>query len=187
MRLINSNTSTTIVTDRAWTTMPSTSSTYKIIHTGTPSFIQGRYDGKDTDKFFLPNYPIKILESVNIDSTTVAVTDVFQYEKKGKLVLSNSAARGYFTSKKAQLNHINYWFGVYPIPYIVKRLTAVIAAIQILNQQMGGTFDDPSTYTLPEGSVSVGQAYINIEGTIRRLDDERQKLESQVIKYLQIG
>jgi len=96
---------------------------------------------------------------------------------------TDDAEVSYWTSKKAQLNVISYWWGVYPLPYEVKRLTEVYAAIMCLEAQMGGTHNIPSTYSLPEGSVTIGQAYINIKGTWDTLMREKAALELRIIKY----
>ena len=48
---------------------------------------------------------------------------------------------------------------------------------------MGGTHNIPSTYSLPEGAVTIGQAYINIKGTWDTLMREKTALELKIIKY----
>jgi hypothetical protein len=46
---------------------------------------------------------------------------------------------------------------------------------------MGGTFDDLSTFSLPQFSGSIGQAYVNIKGTVDVLNKELMTLKQSVI------
>jgi len=187
VREITDNNSTAITVSPAWATNPSSDSDYRIIHTGKNPYVDGSsdglYDGDDTDTFFLPKYPLRLLVSVSIDGTSVSTSNIYQYKDSGKLLLGSDAEVSSWTSKTAQKNVIEYWWGVYPLPYEVKRLAMVVAAIKTLSAQMGGTHNIPSTYSLPEGSVTIGQAYINIKGTWDTLIREYTELVKRVIKY----
>ena len=184
MREVSSNTATVITLDADWTTNPDATSVYKMLDTGTdPHVPEELRDGDDTDIIFLDKYPLKLLVSASIDSTSVTTSTIYKYKTMGKLVLSSDSEVSSWTSKRAQLNDLDYWYGVYTVPYEVKRLTEVYAAIFILQSQMGGTHNIPSTYSLPEGSVTIGQAYINIKGTWDTLMREKDKLEIHIIKY----
>jgi len=48
---------------------------------------------------------------------------------------------------------------------------------------MGGTHNIPSSYQLPEGSVMIGQAYVNIRGAFDVLSKERDRLEQSIVRY----
>jgi hypothetical protein len=53
---------------------------------------------------------------------------------------------------------------------------------------MGGTFDDLSTFNLPNFSGSIGQAYVNIKGTVDVLNKEFEQLKKEVVgRYYYIG
>ena len=188
LRKITDNTATKLTLESDWTTNPDTTSTYKIIDTGVdPHVSEELRDGDDTNTIFLDKYPLQLLVSVAINSVSVTPSYIYQYKKMGKLKLSSDAEASYWTSAAAQLSVFDYWYGVYPIPYEVKRLTEVYAAIFILQSQMGGTHNIPSTYSLPEGSVTIGQAYINIKGTWDTLMREKDKLEARIIRYASFG
>ena len=102
----------------------------------------------------------------------------------GKLVLgTEDVEESYWTSLKAQKNELDYWYGVFPFPREVRRYALVCAAINTLQSQMGTTHNIPSTMTMPEGSLTVGQAYINIETTRKALETEKAQLEKRLIKY----
>jgi hypothetical protein len=48
---------------------------------------------------------------------------------------------------------------------------------------MGGTFDDPSSVSLPDMTVSVGQAYINIRSSLETLKEEYNELLKTIKVY----
>ena len=185
---ITDNTLTKLTLESDWATNPDATSLYRIIDTGTdPHISEELRDGDDTDTIFLYRYPLQILKSVSSNSVSVTPSYIYQYKSMGKLKLGSSSEVSYWTSAAAQLNDLDYWYGVYPLPYEVKRLTVVYAAIFILQSQMGGTHNIPSTYSLPEGSVTIGQAYINIKGTWDTLMREKDRLETTIVKYPSFG
>ncbi len=184
-RLVTDNTKTKLTLESNWTTNPDATSLYRVIHTGKDAHQSSEtYDGDETDTLFLNKYPLRILEDVEIDSVSVTPSYVYQYPEQGKLILGTSDVEvTYWSEKKAQKNVISYWWGVYPLPLEVRRLTQIYAAIMCLEAQMGGTHNIPSTYSLPEGSVTIGQAYINIKGTWDTLMKEKANNELRIIKY----
>lgn len=72
------------------------------------------------------------------------------------------------------------------MPYEAQRYVQVVAAMRVLTSQVGGTYDDPSSISLPEGSVTVGQAYINIKAAIDLLERERDELKQRLTVYLAV-
>jgi len=187
-RLIESNDKDTLTVDRDWETNPDDTSKYRIIYSSTIPYVEQELrDGDDTDEIFLNQYPLQILESVSIDSVDVTPSTMFLYKKQGRVLLSADSEQQYWKSKKAQLNDLAYWYGVYPLPGLVKSYTLTIAALRVLQVQMGGTHNVPSTYSLPEGSVSIGQAYVNIRGTWDVLQKNKAVMEERLIKYFSIA
>lgn len=187
IREIESNTSDTITVTRAWGTNPDNTSLFKIFYVPTDfnPYKYETYDGNGQNTFYLPYYPVKYVESLSIGYVPVVVnpTLLWLIEKTGKIQFKPTCPTQYFSNVYPQEVTIGYWYGVDNLPYDVKRLVELHAAIQILAQQMGGTFDDPSTVTLPEMSVSVGQAYINIRSSLETLKEEYTEL---VNKYIRI-
>ena len=183
-RLITDNTQTVLTVENDWETNPDATSKFKIFHTGTNAHVEEELrDCDNTDTLFTDNYPLRILQTVEVDSVSVTPSKVYVYKDTGKLVLSTDAEASKWVSKKAQLNKLNYWFGVYPMIELVKRMTGIYASMFILQTQMGGTHNIPSTYSLPEGSCSIGQAYINIKGTWDTLMRNKDYLEKIIPKY----
>lgn len=70
-----------------------------------------------------------------------------------------------------------YTHGYSTVPNEIKSLTGMIAAMRILIAQIGGTFDDVTSYSLPVGvSIGVGEPYTNMRESITRLEKERDLL-----------
>lgn len=189
MRQITANT-TTQLTVATWTVTPDVTSVYAIIHTGTNPIKTDTFssDGYQPSAYWVTKYPIVETVSISIDAVSQTVADVWVDEDEGKITLGNGNATNRW-SAKVQGNVVAYYFGVYETPFdeLVSKLTANVAATYVLSQQMGGTFDAPSTFSLPEGSVSVGQAYINIKGTLEELRKTITILEGVVRKYPYLG
>lgn len=185
MRLIESHDNDTLTVDRDWETNPAADSTYRIIHTGTEAYIDDTIDGSGYMFMRVLNRPIRILESLTIDDTEITVSAVYIYDEQGKLLLNtDSAEESIFKINKPQQIDLNFWFGVYKnrFPAEVKRYCIVLAAMKTLQTQMGGTHNIPSTYTTPEASITIGQAYINIKTTLDALTKEKLDLESNKLK-----
>ena len=188
IRLIESNTSDTITISRAWAVDPDNTSVYKLYYTATPAYYGGEtdeepLDGNGVKYMFLPLYPIRLIEDLTVDTTSVTVSNLYQQSKTGRIELKNTAEVSRFTRTSPQLIDINYWWGVSPMPYEICRATVVLASMKTLEAQMGGTHNVPSTYSLPEGSVTIGQAYINIKTTWDVLQKEWSDLKVRLIKY----
>lgn len=184
IRKITDNTTTKLTLESDWDTNPDATSLYRVFVTGTnPHISEELRDGDDTETIFLDKYPLQLLTTATSDSISVTPSYIYQYKSMGKLLLGSNAEVSSWTSKRALLNVFDYWYGVHELPFEVKRLTEVYAAIFILQSQMGGTHNVPSTYSLPEGSLTIGQAYINIKGTWDTLMREKDRLERCIIRY----
>jgi hypothetical protein len=127
---------------------------------------------------YLPYYPVKKIETLAIGytPTTVTPSNLYLWEKTGKIQLKSTAEASLFSATYPQEVDITYWYGVDHLPQDIKRLVELHTAFQILGQQMGGTFDDPSSVSLPEATVTVGQAYINIRSSLETLKEEYTEL-----------
>ncbi|KKK93379.1 hypothetical protein LCGC14_2693480, partial [marine sediment metagenome] len=189
IRKIESHTDDILTVDRDWTTNPSSDSTYRIIHTGSDPYFTDSIDGNGFAFMYIQKRPIRILESLTIDDTSITITAVYIYNEEGKLLLNtNSAEQSTFMNSNPQQIDLAYWWGVYQsrFPAEVKRYCIVLSALKTLQAQMGGTHNIPSTYTLPEASLTIGQAYINIKGTWDVLSKEKTDLESNKLKRYNI-
>jgi hypothetical protein len=177
-KVLTNTTTGTLVLDRDLTVVPSASDTFRVFY--VPSdfspYVEEIRDGKGYTYFYTDYYPIQALETVTLSGVDVSASNVYVYKSTGKLVLKSGAEANRFGGVNPQDVELTYWYGVDKLEYAVKRVVELRAAIQILGQQMGGTFDDPSTVTLPDMTVSVGQAYINIRSSLETLKEEYNEL-----------
>jgi len=192
-REITDNTDTVITVSPAWATNPDNTSKYIITYLNK---VTETYDGDDKSYLYLKNFPVVHIESITVDGTALATTDYYLYQTEGIIKLSVGGTQSYFTATEPQNIDIVYHYGVLPekkhatfdIPREVKRLTANIAALKSLVQQMGGTYDQLSSFTVPNFTGTVGQQYINIEGTIARLYLDTDKLQQKCVgRYVYFG
>ena len=186
----NDSTSLTVAT---WTTNPDATSKYIITYLNNETIT---IDGTGTDTILVPDYPIVQVDSIKINAVTIDSDNYYIYKDTGKIILKNTASSVVFTAPedntRRQLIVIDYHWGVLPenrrssisMPGRIKRFCGVIASLQALTYQMGGTYDDLSTFSLPEFSGTIGQAYINIKGTLDALSNELKTLKKEEIgKY----
>ena len=183
---ITSNTTGgTIVLDRDLVTVPAVSDTIRIFY--VPSdfspYQEEVRDGSNYDYFYTTYYPVQKVDQLISSAVTVSLSNIYTYKNTGKLKLKSGAETSRFGGQSPQDVSINYWYGVDKLEYAVKRVVELRAAIQILGQQMGGTFDDPSSVTLPDMTVSVGQAYINIRSSLETLKEEYNELLKTIKVY----
>ena len=66
---------------------------------------------------------------------------------------------------------VSYNVGRSSVPYNVRQLTASIAALGCLINMIGGSFDDVTSYSIPDMSVSKGEPYTNVRAAIRELEN----------------
>jgi hypothetical protein len=187
MRKIISNTATQLTVDSAWDINPGVTSKYRIIHAAHDPRVTELRDGDGTDSIFTFRYPIQVIQSITIDGSSVTVSSAYKYTETGEIKLGSSSEESKWSQDDYQANTINYLYGVYPIPSEVKSYVALLAAMTILSTQMGGTHNIPSTYSLPEGSVTIGQAYINIKGTYDVMTRRCEQIEKRIKKYPFLG
>lgn len=184
-RQITSNTNDTITVNKDFLVEPDATSAFHIFY--VPSsfspYEELVVNGNNRRDILLPKAPLNALEYVEIDNTVVDPDTVFVYEDEGKIELSPDSEMQVFLKTRPKLVKINYWYGVPDLSSDVKRLVELKAALGVLSSQMGGTFDVPSTFSLPDLSVSIGQAYINIKGTVDVLQKEYDELLTKVRVY----
>jgi hypothetical protein len=188
-RKIISNTKDTLTLDRDFDENPDATSSFSIFY--VPKAFSPYQDKTDVDAlngsreqfYYLPFYPVTNIESLEVDDVVVDPADLYIFKQTGKIGFRDTASVSRFGGDKPMCIEIKYWYGVPVMTDDVKRLIELKASIQILGQQMGGTFDVPSTFSLPDLNVSIGQAYINIRGTIDVLQREYDELLKTVKIY----
>lgn len=179
---ITSNNATELTLTDEIDTAPDATTTYRIV----PDVIRDEdYDGNDLDKFYLPYYPIIELLTLTVESTSVTPAQVTIYNNKGMLKLDKgnlSPESSLFTDAYGKCIGVKWVYGVYPIPRNIIRLTAAIAAIQCLITQIGGTYNDVTSYSIPHFTASKGEPYVNIREALVRCDNEVKRILKSIIK-----
>ena len=183
---------TTITTDVDWTTVPDDTSKFIVTYLNRVTEV---LDGTGRQNLSLSKSPVIQLNSLVIDTISVNPENVYLYDDSGQLILSENAVQSFFTfgNKKIQ---VDYFYGMLPelqygqldIPIEVKTLCSLITAVASLITQIGGTFDALSTFSVPNLSGSIGQAYINIKATVDSLLARIDTYKKEIIgQYMYIG
>ena len=188
-RKILQNNSSSLTTNDDWDIVPDATSSFSIFYVPKSfnpykDFTDKKgLDGNGKKHMFLPYYPVNKIDYLNINDVDVDPETLYLYESEGKVELSHNSAVTTFLRTYPKQVKISFWYGVPEITDDVKRLVELKAALAVLQQQMGGTFDVPSTFSLPDLSVSIGQAYINIKGTVDVLQKEYDDLVQRIRIY----
>ncbi len=193
IREILENTENTLTVE-TWATNPDNTSKYIITYLNKQTIT---VDGTGGYEILLKDYPIVQIDQLKIEDTEISSTDYVVYPEVGKIVLLNTSTTQYFVkpvqNTKRKKIEITYHWGVLPefkrnkieINRVIKRATCLIASLQALAYQMGGTYDDLSTFSLPEFSGSIGQAYVNIKGVVDVITKELEDYKKNYLgKYI---
>jgi hypothetical protein len=135
-------------------------------------------DDEEIATIFLDYRPVQSITSVvSYDTTdTIAVTwtasDYWADLGTGIIRLRTKK----FSHQNNRVKVI-YTYGYSTVPANIKNLTATICAMRILIQQIGGTYDDVTSYSMPSGvSIGVGEPYMNMTRAIEKLEKEKKTL-----------
>jgi len=90
--------------------------------------------------------------------------DIKFYSNTGKMYFPDNAFRGGLRDLK-----VRYTYGTIGIPRVVEELCASLAALRALTKMMGGSYDDVTSYSVPDYSASKGEPYTNMRATIIEL------------------
>jgi len=138
----------------------------------------------EINTIFLTNYPVKSITSmasyeISDDSTPSKIWASNEYwidKEIGKIKLRY----GEFAHQENRIKVV-YIYGPDEVPAIIKDLSAVISSMMVLIKQIGGTYDDVTSYSMPSGvSVSVGEPYMNMLRDIEELKKERDDIIDKI-------
>jgi len=146
--------------------------------------ITEKYAGDNGNILILKKYPVISLDTLTIDGTDVSPDNVDVWERIGKLILTNDAEKTTFESESdgSRSIEVTYTYGETEAPQNVKRLMECSAAIQILIAQLGGTYNDITSYSIGGLEASLGEPWTNIDAAIKRLQNEINWLLKQIQK-----
>lgn len=183
-RKISDNTGTVLTVSVGWTTNPDTTTTFNVLDTTTKRVVR---DGTGNDKLFLRHIPIINIEGLSVEGTSVTTTELYVYQDEGYIQLKDDAEVTSFHDTTPQAVIITYTHGVTPIPNIIVDYTAVIAGMSTLIEQIGGTYDDVTSYSLPELQASKGEPYTNIREALMRLIKKEERLRPLLPYFAHFG
>jgi hypothetical protein len=188
VRTITENTATTLTVNEEWDTNPDSTSVYEIFYNSEETEVR---DGNGTDTLYTKKHPMFYLRKVEIDSTEVSTSNIYQYPNEGRLLLNTADAEvNNWTTNNKQNITLNYYYGVRPdsrLKELIREFTASIAGMKVLIQQIGGTYKDVATYNFPEFGASKGQPYVNIREVVVRVKDRLNTLKEVIPRYYHIG
>ncbi|GAG04151.1 unnamed protein product, partial [marine sediment metagenome] len=168
-RNIKDMTTAAILVEPNFLTNPDNTSKYRITKLG---FGTAKLDGNGTKEFIVNDMPLVNLVKLKIDGTNITPTAVYRYNDS-RLVLKTTAEKNAFSDNERQLVSIQYIYGVYKMPTIIKRLCIVISALRTLTAQIAGTYNDFTSVSLPGGFTgSKGEPFTNIRAALQSLQQE---------------
>ena len=123
-----------------------------------------------------------------------SITSLISYDKSSTIVKTWSSSDYWVdldigtirlrTQEFAQQNNrvkVIYTYGYATVPVNIRNLVGNIAAMRAITQQIGGTYDDVTSYSLPSGvSIGVGEPYTNMREALTRLE----KANTEILKAI---
>lgn len=129
---------------------------------------------------FLSNYPVSSITSLESYDATSGTTPVRIWTESDYWLDSDIGRIRLKTDEFAHQDNrvkVVYLYGPSEVPADIKDLSAIISAMMVLIKQIGGTYDDVTSYSMPSGvSVSVGEPYMNMLRDIEELRKERDDM-----------
>lgn len=141
------------------------------------------YDGDGTGDLILKNQPVNAVTALSITrdygTSYTSITTTALWVKSGIRIALKPTAEATTFPAGTNTVKVSYRHGIVPDDS-VKEIILLIAGMKVLAEQAGGTFNDPTSYELPEYSVSKGEPFTNIRETFFRL---REQYEMALASY----
>lgn len=179
VRTITDNSTTALTVSPAFSSAIDNTSKYRIIKN---TYVTETWDGDDTDVYFTRNYPLLSVYSITANSVSITVSSIYETDQWGKLQLGRTSEATTFVSTYPRLHNTIYYYGVYPVPVLIKEFTAVLAALSGAMNRIGGTFTIATSYSVPDLSVTKGVPYPHFDRALKALEDKRNYLQKEVLK-----
>jgi len=186
-REITDNDTTSLTVSPAFSAAIDNTSKYRVVppcrknHDGSDTGLD-KLDGNGLSNMFMDFYPIRNIRLLTIDSTSITPSTLIIKRDSGEIQLGSTSEASYFADNERQLIAIDYFYGEYPIPRTVQRLCAVDAALRSLAAQIGATYDDITSGSLPEMQFSLGEPWTNIKQGILALREERKEVLGKIVR-----
>lgn len=176
---ISSNTTDTLTFEEIGTA-PDDTSQYRIIN---DIRYNETYDGNGTDTLILNHSDLLKVYSITNGDNSYTDSDIRINYTTCELFAKSFV----WNNQYPQQVEITYFAGLDPFTNkksnfkYIKDYIMVLTAIKTLTEQMGGTYNTPSSYSVPEGTLSIGQAYVNIKSTVDILQKKANSLRERAI------
>lgn len=123
-----------------------------------------------------------------------SITSMGSYDTYGNLVITWTSDDYWLDAKMGRIrlrtkefvqqNHrikIVYEYGFDSVPQEIESLSAMITGMRAIIHQIGGTYDDVTSYSLPSGvSIGVGEPYTNMREALSRLEKQKTQLLASI-------
>ena len=178
-RVIIDNTTTELTVDSEWDTNPDNTSKYRIF---INTYKNETFNGDGTTDYFVRFYPLLNIESITIDETDITIGSTYTYidYNRGQIVLGRNAEIPVFKKEYPQMCNIKYYYGIYPIPILIKKLTAVTAGLMVGGYMVGSTYTFNTSYSLGDLSINKGVPYPHFEKILSTLTKQREFLITKI-------
>ena len=97
----------------------------------------------------------------NGDTNRTVEDDQILFDEDGRLILNTTIPNG-----KRNVEVI-YKHGYEEVPDLINELCSLIGGTMAFVNISGGSYKDISTYSFPEGSVSIGMIYVNVAASLK--------------------
>jgi hypothetical protein len=145
-----------------------------------------KFNGNGTASYGTRKFPIISVTSLDVNGTAVTPSTLNLDEDIGQVNLDSredSEASVFNNNADGLLrNTIVYQYGRETTPQYIRKLTAAIASIMGLTEQTGGTYDDITSYQIGDRQVSVGEPWVNIDNTMKKLEKQVKSLMANITK-----
>lgn len=175
-RNITSNTATTLNIAPNWTTIPDATSLFRVVTLGYRNDI---LDGTNNDQMFLEYQPLVSLIALTINNISVTPSKVYTYST-GRMQLSTSAESSIFSGQTPQLVNPVYVYGIYPMPFVIKRLVILLSGMKALTAQIGGLYNTFQNINLPQLSGSKGDQLSKVKTALDSMQAEAKNIVDRI-------
>ena len=129
------------------------------------------HDGNGKSIIYPRYYPIISVTSLYVNDSLVSPSDIVVYgtAKEGGFISFTRGSGNFFYIGQRNVK-ITYKTGYETIPRIAKKAVSERAAIMTLIHQLGGTYDDITSYSIGDTTISKGEPSANIQKTMQNLN-----------------
>ena len=134
------------------------------------------------------------VDMINLLYTPViSITSLKEYDTTGTEVKSYTADDYWLNEKTGRITLLDtefvkqihrveciYTYGSIQVPKSISSLCAVLSGMRLLIHQIGGTYDDVTSYTAAGLSIGVGEPYMNMSKSVESLNKEATRLMGNI-------